>query len=40
MSDNVDFVITNEDWDKNFDEVSRENMSVNETLMEAIQMIC
>ena len=31
MSDNVDFVITNEDWDKNFDEVSVENMPVNET---------
>ena len=38
MSDNVDFVITNEDWDKNFDEVSRENMSVKKTLMGAIQM--
>lgn len=23
MNDNVDFVITNEDWDKNFDEVSK-----------------
>lgn len=23
MNDNVDFVITNEDWDKHFDEVSK-----------------
>ena len=38
MSDIVDFVITNEDWDKNFDEVSEENMPVNETLKDAIQM--
>jgi len=25
MSDNVDFVITNEDWDGNFDEVGEES---------------
>ena len=26
MSDSVDFVITNEDWDNNFDEVSLANI--------------
>jgi len=27
MSDNVDFVITNQDWDRNFDEVGEESLS-------------
>jgi len=28
MSDSVEFVITNEDWDQNFDEALKENASL------------